>query len=449
MPFRPVFVSVLAVALVVLVPFSALAIKAERVVSDSGIEAWLVEDHSVPVISLEVGWEGGAALDPEDKPGLAYMVSGLLDEGAGDLDSLAFQSKLENLAIGLSFDADQDTFTGSLRTLTENRDTAFDMLRLALTEPRFDPEPVERIRSQILTSLRFDLEDPQTIAARRWNEVVFGDHPYARPVKGWPETIARITVDDLRGFVDSRLTRDRMKIGVAGDITPEELKRLLDQTFAGLPEESELPPVPDATPRTGQTVVVEKDIPQSVAVFGETGIERHDPDFYPAYVVNYILGGGGFASRLMEEVREKRGLAYSVYSYLYPLDHAPLIVGGVATNNARMKESLDIIRSEWRRMAEHGPTAEELQNAKTYLTGAYPLRFTSSANIASILASLQLDGYPIEHLENRNEKIEAVTLEDAKRVAARMLEPDVLTVVVVGQPQGVQAAQREEPAVVR
>jgi zinc protease len=440
MPYRPrAFALGLGLGLLLTVAVApAQAIEARRVVSDGGIEAWLVEDHAIPVIALNVGWRGGAALDPQGKAGLANMVSGLLDEGAGDIDSLAFRTELENKAIGLSFDATTDAFAGSLKTLTETRDRAFTLLRLAMTQPRFDAEPVERIRSQIITGLRFDQEDPQTIASRRWNAAVFGDHPYARPVEGTLDSVGGLTTDDLRGFVAATLVRDeRMKIGVAGDITAEELKPLLDATFGPLPKHGAEATVPEATPVTGQTIVVDKDIPQAVAVFGETGLPRDDPDFYAAYVVNYILGGGGFASRLTEEVREKRGLAYSVYSYLYPLDHAALVIGGTATNNARMQESLALIRREWARMATDGPTAEELANAKTYLTGAYPLRFTSTDNIAAILMSMQLDHYPIDHLQTRNAKIEAVTLEQARRAAGRLLDPDTLTVVVVGRPDGV------------
>jgi len=439
--FRVVAVVVTGLVAGAAVAVPAGAVQGQRVISDGGIEAWLIEDHSIPVIAMEIGFRGGAALDPPGKEGLAHMVSGLLDEGAGDLDSLAFRRALETQAISISFDAGPDVFSGSLRTLTENRERAFELLRLALTAPRFDAEPVERIRAQILTGLKFDAEDPQQIAQRRLAALMFPDHPYGRPPKGTPESVKAITVDDLRGFVRTRLTRDRLKIGVAGDITPDQLKSLLDKTFGALPETGAAPTVADVTPRTGMTEVVEKDLPQSVAVFAETGLPREDEDFYAAYVVNYILGGGGFASRLTEEVREKRGLAYSVYSYLYPLDHAALVIGGTATNNARMGETLQVIREEWRRMAEEGPTETELADAKTYLTGAYPLRFTSTPNVAAILMSMQMDGYPLDHLETRNDKVEAVTLEDARRAARRMYDPAELSVVVVGKPSGVHISE--------
>lgn len=439
--FRVVAVVVTGLVAGAAVAVPAGAVQGQRVISDGGIEAWLIEDHSIPVIAMEIGFRGGAALDPPGKEGLAHMVSGLLDEGAGDLDSLAFRRALETQAISIRFDVGPDVFSGSLRTLTENRERAFELLRLALTAPRFDAEPVERIRAQILTGLKFDAEDPQQIAQRRLAALMFPDHPYGRPPKGTPESVKAITVDDLRGFVRTRLTRDRLKIGVAGDITPDQLKSLLDKTFGALPETGAAPTVADVTPRTGMTEVVEKDLPQSVAVFAETGLPREDEDFYAAYVVNYILGGGGFASRLTEEVREKRGLAYSVYSYLYPLDHAALVIGGTATNNARMGESLQVIREEWRRMAEEGPTETELADAKTYLTGAYPLRFTSTPNVAAILMSMQMDGYPLDHLETRNDKVEAVTLEDARRAARRMYDPAELSVVVVGKPSGVHISE--------
>lgn len=423
-------------SLLVLAAWPAQAIiDVQRVVSDQGIEAWLAEDHTLPIISMQFAFRGGSAQDPEDRQGLANMVSGLLDEGAGDMDSFAFQSRLQDLAIDMGFDASLDSFSGSLKTITSNREIAFDLLELALTAPRFDAEPVERIRGQILAGLRFDQEDPNKIASETWFETAFPDHPYRKRAEGTQDSVAAITVEDLKGFAETRFNREDLVIGVAGDITPEELKGVLDDVFGGLPATSTLAKVPDASPGfTGRTVEVEMDIPQTVAVFGHGGIARDDPDFYAAYVLNYILGGGGFASRLMEEVREERGLAYSVYSYLYPLDHAALMIGGVATQRARFGTSMDVIREEWRKMAAAGPTEGELTDAKTYLTGAFPLRFSSTGAIAAILLSMQLDDLPIDHLETRNAQVEAVSLNDVKRVAERLLKPENLLVVVVGKP---------------
>ena len=420
----------------------AAAIEVQRVVSPGGIEAWLVEDHSNPIISLDMAFRGGAALDPVGKEGLANLVSGLIDEGAGDLDSQTFQGRLQDLSIGLSFSAGLDTFSGDLKTLTENRDMAFELLRLALNEARFDEEPIARIRSQILAGLARGSEDPDVIVRRTINKVLFPEHAYGRPVSGTTESVTGLTVEDLRRFTAERFARDVLVIGVVGDITAQELAALLDETFLGLPATAAPVDLADTTPNDeGGVIVVEKDVPQSVVVFGHEGIKRADPDYYTAYVVNYILGGGGFSARLYKEIREKRGLAYSVYAYLNPLDHAALIMGGVATQNQRVSQSLDLIRAEWRRMAEDGPSEEELRNAKTYLTGSFPLRFSSSGRISGMLVGMRLSHLGIDYLDRRNGFIEAVTLDDARRVAKRLYDADKLTVIVVGRPEGITATR--------
>ena len=430
----------LLLALIAFVP-AARAIEIERATSAGGLEAWLVSDHANPMVTIEFTFDGGAALDPPGRAGLAHMVAGLLDEGAGDLNASAFQHRLADLAIEMDFDAGRDSLSGELTTLTENLDDAIALLRLALTRPRFDPDAVERIRGQILAGQRQDSTDPRTLASDAWFATLFPDHPYARRTQGTEQTVRAITTDDLRAFARTRLTRDRLTIGVAGDMTPERLGRLVDTAFGDLPASSDLPEVPTATARAeGSTRVLDRPVPQSVAVFGHGGLARGDPDWYAAYVVNYILGGGGFASRLMEELREKRGLAYGVYSHLLPLDLGPVWMGSVATGNARIGESLDLIRAEWARMAAKGPTGEELADAKRYLTGAWPLRFSSSGAIARILVAMQREDLPPAYLTNRNHLIDAVTLDDARRVAARLMDPNALTTVVVGQPEGVAAS---------
>ncbi len=409
----------------------------QRVISPGGIEAWLIEDHANPILSVQFIFRGGAALDPAGREGLAEMASGLLDEGAGDLDSMTFQRRLEDLSVGLRFSAGFDSFSGSVRTLTENRDEAFELLGLALSQPRFDEEPVERIRSQLLAGLAENAEDPNYIAGRTWWSTAFPDHPYGRPRGGTTKTIKAIAADDLRAFVRRRFARDNLVIGVVGDVNAKELARHLDRTFGGLPPKAAPWRVAETTPRTaGGVKIVRRPIPQSVVIFGQRGLKRDDPDFYTAYVMNYLLGGGGFSSRLYNEIREKRGLAYSVYSSLNPLRHSALILGAVGTQNGRVKQSVDLIRVEWRRMAEDGITESELDAARTFLTGSFPLRFTSSRRIASMLAGIQIENLGIDYLDRRNSFIEAVTIEDIRRVAHKWLDADALTFVVVGNPDG-------------
>lgn len=424
-------------ALVLVLPVPALAVTVEKVTSPGGIEAWLVQDHANPIIALEATFAGGSSV--EAKPGLTHMMAGLLDEGAGPYDSQAFQGRLEDLSIGLSFKAGKDELAGSLKTLTENRDAAFDLFRLALTQPRFDAEPVERIRGQILSGLTRELQNPNAVASRAWYKAAFGDHAYGRPGNGTPDSIKAIKRAELKAHAKSWLSRQGLIIGVVGDITPEQLAPLLDRTFGALPARHPAIAVSETTIASGRVIVEPRDIPQSVAVFGAPGIKRDDPDWFAAYVMNYILGGGGFSSRLTEEVREKRGLAYSVYSYLLPMDHAGILMGGVATQNARVKQSLDLIRQELARMAEHGPEASELADAKTYLTGSFPLSLDSTAAIAGLLVAMQADKLGIDYLDRRNALIEAVGMDQVKAAAKRLLDPDTLLIVVVGKPEGVNS----------
>ena len=406
----------------------------EEVVSPGGIRAYLIPEPSIPFLSLSLYIKGGGAIDPPGQEGLGYMTAGLIDEGAGPYDSEAFRAQLDDNAIRLHFDVDRDGFSGELKTLTETRAHAFELLRLALIEPRFDMEPMARIRSQILAELRRREADPDYLASRTWFSAAFPGHAYARATRGTPETVAALTVEQCRGFARS-LARDRLVVGVSGDITADELAGLLDATFGDLPATASLPPVPQAQPARGGTEVVRLQIPQSVVLFGHGGIPRQDPDYYAAYVANYILGGGGFSSRLIEEVREKRGLAYSVYSYLYDLDAAPLWIGGVATNNQQVRQSLELIRHEAARMAAGEIEAGDLADAKTYLTGSFPLRLTSNDQVAKTLVGMLVDDLGLDYLARRNGLIEAVTLDDVRRVAARLFAEEMLT-VVVGDPEG-------------
>jgi len=430
------------VAAILWQPHAALATEIQVVRSLGGITAWLVHEPSIPLLSVSFSFVGGASLDQPLRKGTGNLVSALLDEGAGPYDSLAFQTRLEELAVRMGFDADRDSFSGSLRTLSANRDPAFELLRLALNEPHFEAEAVERIRRQILTGLIESQEDPDAIVSKTWFATAFADHPYGLPNSGSIETVKAINTADLRKFMAKALARDRLTIGVVGDISAADLGPLLDRTFGALPASAKIATVPKATLKgPGLLKVVEKTIPQSRVMFGAQGLKRDDPDWYAAYVLNYVLGGGGFSSRLNEEVREKRGLAYSVYSYLYPLDHAAIHLGGVGTQNQRVKETLKVIKEQIARAGEAGITAEELANAKTYLNGSFPLRLTSSGRIARLLRVIQRENLGLDYLERRAVFINSVTLGDIRRVAKRLLRPENLLIVVVGQPTGLSSSE--------
>jgi zinc protease len=412
----------------------AQAVPIERVISPGGLEAWLVRQETVPLISMEFAFAGGASQDPAEKAGVAHMVSALLDEGAGDLDSRAFHEKLEGKAIELRFRAGRDYFNGSLRMLNEHRDDAVELMRLALTVPRFETQDVERIRGQILSGVQRDITSPNAIASRRWWAAAFPGHPYGREVNGTLESLPRIGVEDLRTYVKRVLARDGLKIAIVGNLDAAAAGVLIDRIFGSLPAKADLQPVPRVDPQgLGQRIVVDLDVPQTVIAFGRRGVFRQDPDFMAAYILDHILGGGTFSSRFYTEIREKRGLAYSIHDSLVWLKSTALMIGGTATRADRTAEALTVIESEIQRMAESGPTEEELAKAKAYLKGAYALNLDTSNKIAGALLQIQLDGLGIDYIDRRGALIDAVTLEDAKRVAQRLLKSGML-VTVVGRP---------------
>ncbi|NOE18937.1 insulinase family protein [Ruegeria atlantica] len=422
-----------------LVALPALAeIEIEEVTSPGGIKAWLVEDHSIPFTALELRFRGGTSLDDPDKRGAVNLMSGLIEEGAGDMDARTYARELEALAASFRYNAGDDSVSISARFLSENRDEVVDLLRTTIHEPRFDQDAVDRVRAQILSGLRSDQTDPNEIASLTFAQMAYGDHPYGSEGKGTIESVSALTRDDVVAAYEGVFAKDRLYVGAVGDITAEELGILLDTLLGDLPDTGKPIPGKAEVNIPGGVSVVEFGTPQSVALFGQAGIDRDDPDFFAAFVLNHILGGGGFESRLMQEVREKRGLTYGVGTYLVPKDLASVYLGSVSSANDRIAEAIDVIRDEWARAATEGVTQEELDDAKTYLTGAYPLRFDGNGQIASIMVGMQMEGLPIDYIATRNDKVNAVTLEDVNRVAAELLDPDGLHFVVVGKPVGLE-----------
>jgi zinc protease len=421
----------------------ASAMDIEKIASPSGIQAWLVREQTVPLVTLSYAFRGGSSQDEAEKSGTANFTADMLDEGAGDLDGKTFHERLENHAIELGFRVGRDEFRGSLYALNEHREEAFDLLRLALTAPRFEADAIERVRGQELSSLQRDTTNPNTIASEQWWAAAFPGHPYGRESKGTLATVPRITADDMRDYVRRTFTRNELTIAIVGDIDAKTAGELIDRAFAKLPAKGDLKPVANATPSgLGRRIVINLDVPQAVVNFGGQGIARSDPDFMAAYIVNHILGGGGFSSRLYREVREKRGLAYGVSDSLVWFKNAAVLLGGTATRSERTGEALAIIEAETKRMAAEGPTADEMAAAKSFLKGSYALSLDTSAKIAAQLTQIQLDNLGADYIQRRGAMIDAVTIEDAKRVAKRLYGGSML-VTVAGRPKGLSASGTE------
>ncbi len=410
----------------------------QTVTSPGGITAWLVEEHGIPFTALEIQFRGGTSIDAPGKRGAVNLMTALIEEGAGDLDAQGFASARDALAASFSFDAGVDSVGVSARFLTENRDEAVALLRSALINPRFDDVAIERVRGQVQSILRSDAQDPGTIGQDAFNAMVFGDHPYGSSGNGTPETVAALVRDDIVAAHQGALARDRIYVAATGDITAAELGSLLDELLGDLPGTgAPLPPPATATVTAGLTVIPFPG-PQALILFGHGGIPRDDPDFFAATILNEVLGGGRFGARLMTEVREKRGLTYGIGSYLADYDQADLMLGQMSSSNATTAQAIDVVRAEWAKIATEGITQAELDATKTFLVGSYPLRFDGNGQIASILVGMQMIGLPSDYPATRNDRVNAVTLDDVKRVAARLIAPDDLHFIVVGSPDDLE-----------
>jgi len=414
------------------------AVNVEVVTTPRGLKLWLVRSHAVPVVSLEFAMRGGAAQDPAAKAGLGSLMAGLLDEGAGEFDSQAFHRALDEKAVEMSFHCDRDHWSGRLRTLVKNLDRAAELLKLAVNAPRFDEEPFERVREHMNARLRHLANDPGSLAGRSWKAKAFPHHPYGLPADGSLDTLARIERPDLVRSAKRGIARGGLMVAVVGAIDEQGAAALVDKAFADLPAKGDLEAVAKAPfASLGAIDLIDLDVPQSTIRFGRPALARDDPDYIPSVVAAHVLGGSGsMTSRLFREVREKRGLAYTVFGTFYALEQGTYFYGGTTTKNERARESFDVAQAEIRDVALNGLSEEELEKGKTYLIGSYPLRFDTSAKIAAQLTQIQLERRAPEWLVERNRTIAAVTLESVRRAAHRAFGDGSLLTTVVGRPEG-------------
>lgn len=424
------------------IPAHAQGQRIERVTSPGGIEAWLIRDASLPLLAIEFSWRGGSSLDPAGKEGRAAMTADLLVQGAGARDQQAFAAALEDRSISLGFSAGADTVQGSLRVLARDKEPGIGLLADALQRPRFDAAQIERIRASVLSGLSRDEGSPETAGRRAFARAAFGEHPYSRPTRGTPDSVRSLGEADFRAELAAIYARDNLVVAAVGDTDPAELGRLLDRAFGGLPAKSARATVPSASiGGAGRTIVLRRPGTQTFLLFGSEGVSRDDPDLFAATLVNYVLGGGGFNSRLMASVREREGLTYGIGTGLAIFERAHLVQGSTSSENGTAARALDLVRAEWERMGREGPSEAELQGAKDYVLGSFPLQFEGVSRIARLLVNARLDGRGTDWFEERQRRIAAVTIADARRVAARLFVPSRLLVVAVGQPAGIAAGE--------
>jgi len=436
LPSRRIFCLLLAVMALLVRPGEGWALSVEELVSSKGIKAWLVEEHSVPLIAVKFAFAGGASQDPAGKEGLAAMVADLLTEGAGDLSEEAFKAQVSSLGLRLSLATGRDAIYGGMETLSKRFQPAAELLRLALTVPRFDDDAIERVRSQRLTDLAIAANEPNRLAVDRWYLEAFPGNPYGRSPDGTPDSVARIVRDDLTSQHSKLLARDVLKVVIVGDIDRAAALAALDTIFGDLPEKAQVALLAKAEARPlPAPVVLEKDQPSATATFGLASIASNHPDFPALEVLNHIIGSGDFDAALTEEIRVKRGLAYSVQTGLVHDSITSILLGAFSTKNDTMASALAVLKDVLATTARDGPSVGQFENAKSYLTGSFLLDFDTNAKVASSLLGMWIDGEGPDYLKRRNQKINAVTLADVKRVAREVLKSDQLIVTVVGKPR--------------
>ena len=397
-----------------------------------GIKAYLLEDDTNPIISLSFLFKNaGYASDNKGEEGIALMTAALLGEGAGDYSSQEFKEILENKAIGIGFAADRDDFSGTLLTTKQNRQKAYELLHLALSSPRFEQEDVERVRQQMLESLKFQAEQPDNVLQLAFLQELYGDHPYARNPLGRAESIKNITQEKLKTFVKDNLRQNNLIVGIAGDISVVEAKLMLDDVFGSLPKSGKTNFIRDVEPKfDGRVKKIPLQSGQNIVMKAALGVNRKHEDFYPLFIANYIIGGAGLNSKLSQEIREKNGLTYGVYSYLGLSEKSPLLLAYYSATADKYPQAEALFEKVWTDFGKDGISEKELQKAKKYLISSYNLRFASIQNIADILAAMQKYDLGLDFLKRRNSYIEEIKLEDVNKAAKKYYNNHVVSVAV-------------------
>jgi zinc protease len=421
--------------LMALTPPPAFTFEGLRVQSAHGIEAWLVETPELPVIALYFAFrDTGSAADPPGRQGLAPFGARMLTEGAGELDASAYQERLSALGATLTFTTDRDILVGRLEAVRDSRDQTFELLRLALTNPRFDADAIERVRKTRLAELARLATDPNYVARRAWWQGVFPNHSYGRDPEGTEADTATITVDDLRSAFMKHIAKGNLIVSAAGAISAAELAEALDRIFGNLPDRGMISAVPAPVFMPSGPLVVQLPFPQSACVFGHVGVRPASPDYFPAIVLNHIIGGGTLTSRLFVELREKRGLVYSVRTTLEPLANESLLIGRFATENDKVPTAIELVRREWRQLASGDVSESDIDAAKAFLKGNLPLSLDGTAAMAGRLLAVQRLGLDLDHLTAWNAKVDAVTADMVRALAHRLMRPDDLTFAIAGDP---------------
>lgn len=403
----------------------------------SGAEVYFVENHDLPIVDVSVNFAAGSARDSVEKSGVAGITRYMMTLGAAGMSDEKIAQKMADVGavLGGSFDADLASF--KLRTLSSEREKtqAIDVFTKILQQPDFPQAVLEREKARIISGLQESATQPESISSKAFMKALYGNHPYSLDDSGEVDTVPNIQRDDLQNFYKQYYGAKGVVVAMIGDLTREQAAAIADSITAGLPQSAVAAPIPAVSVPTQP---VEKRIThpasQSHILLGYSGIKRGDPDLFPLYVGNYILGGGGFVSRLTEEVREKRGLVYSVYSYFMPMAQSGPFQIGLQTKKDQAEDALKLVRQTLDNFIKNGITEAELKAAKANIIGGFPMRIDSNNKILDYLAMIGFYKLPLNYLDEYNKNIEKVTVAQIKDAFSRRLKPENFVTVIVGEP---------------
>ena len=409
------------------------SLEPNEIKTDKGIKFWFVEDNSIPIISVNFSFSGGAFFDEDGKEGTSSFIASLLDEGAGNLSSIQFQNTMDEIGMKLSFASSRDSFQGSFQIISENKEQGFKLLKSVLTNPLLDDKDIEKIRNQILSGLKLKEIDVNNLASKEFHQVFFSSHSFGRNVEGTVSSINNISKNDLRNYIKKFLSISNLVIGVSGNVKSNEINNLIDDAFGHFVLKNQnLPVIPTKNNFPSGIQIEKKSFSQAAVLFGHKGLKRNDKNFFAARIVNYVLGGGGFQSRMYKNVREKRGLVYSIYSYLVPYKNNDILLGGFQTKNETVYEAISLVKDEWEKISSVGITQKEFEEAKTYYKGSFSRNLTSTSSISSLLKVVQEYGLPKSYFKNRNKIIDSLTLKEVNIVAKNLFKKEDLFFTIVG-----------------
>ncbi|MEE2694983.1 MAG: pitrilysin family protein [Pseudomonadota bacterium] len=407
----------------------------QKLKTESGIEFWFVEDKSIPIVSLSYSFKGGASLDHDNKAGISNLMTSLMDEGTRNLSASEFKDLMKINGMKMYFSTEKDRIDGVFQIITSQIDDGFSLFYEALNHPRFDEREIEKIKKQIEASIRIDESDIPKIASDKFNHFFFNKHSFSRKVKGTLDSITRISKDDLISFHKEAFTRNNLNIGVAGNVSERQIKKYVEMVFGKLSNAGESRRLETFPPMPSGKEFYKIETPQTTVLFGHSGLSRNDKNFFAIRIANYVLGGGGFQSRLYKNIREKRGLVYSVYSYLLSYQNDGVIIGGFRTRNKSVTETIKRVRDEWKKIERKGITKNELDDAKAYYNGSFTRNFTSTLSIAKLLQIVQYYNLGENYFEERKELIDSLKLDEINNLISEFFKSEELFFMIVGDPE--------------